>query len=127
MTSNNQSDKYNVLVVEDEQISLEMLQRILETNEKINTFTAKTGKQALELFHKHRIDCTLLDVGLPKMNGIEVLEKIKEINPYAKVIMQTSSSDKETVKQSILLGAASYIVKPYEPEKILETLDDLLL
>ena len=122
----NVDKKYNVLVVEDESVSLEMLCMILDTTDKINCIQAKSGKEAIELYKTNSIDCTFLDINIPAPNGIDTLKQIKTINPKAIVVMQTASNDIETVKKAIALGAASYIAKPYEPEKILESIEKLL-
>lgn len=118
--------KLHILVVEDEQISLDMLVLILESTNKVNCFKAKSGKEAISFYKNNQIDCTFLDINIPSPNGIETLKIIKSINKNAIVVMQTSSNDRETVKTAIKLGATSYIVKPYEPDKIFNALNKVL-
>lgn len=127
MLKQKRASKLNILVVEDEQVSLDMLLLILASSDKIKGIPAKSGKEAIELYEKNRIDCTFLDIDIPAPDGIETLKKIREMDNEAIVVMQTARGDAATVKKTIELGASGYIVKPYEPEKIFDVLNKLFV
>ncbi|WP_168204242.1 response regulator [Aliikangiella coralliicola] len=121
----NIAKKINALVVEDDEESLEMLTLILETTDVINCIPVKSGKEAIELYRKHKLHIVFLDIEIPAPDGLETLKQIKEINKDAKVVMVTGSSDVSTVKKAIGLGASGYVVKPFEPEQILNAIKKL--
>lgn len=62
------------------------------------------------------VDVCVLDIGMPGMDGIEVLHKIKEKNPALKVIMLSALSQENIVKQALQLGADSFVVKPFQAQ-----------
>ncbi len=119
------SKKLNALVVEDDRDSLEILVHILNDTGIIQCESARTGKQAIEYFNSHKPHITFLDIDIPAPNGIETLKMIKQSNKSAKVVMVTGCSDITTVRQAISLGAFGYVVKPFEPEKIISVLKKL--
>ena len=117
--------KLKALVVEDDIDSLEILLHILDGTGIIETESARTGEQAIEYYKKEMPNITFLDIDIPAPDGIETLKAIKKIDPIAKVVMVTGSSDIETVKKAVSLGAYGYVVKPFVPEKILNILKKL--
>ena len=113
-SKNNSSPIYKVLVVDDTIEHLFFLSNILEHN-KITTFHASNGKNALEFAQKENLDLILLDVSMPEMNGFEVCRILKE-NPITKevpVIFITARDDKDYVIRGLEAGAVDYIIKPY--------------
>lgn len=108
----------NILVVEDGQSQREMLSGFLK-NEGFTVSEAKEGNEALSLVKKNFFDLVLLDYKMPGMNGIEVLEEIKSINPEIDAIMMTAYGTVETAVKAMKLGAADYITKPIELEELL--------
>jgi len=117
--------KLQALVVEDDLDSMEILTSILGSTKIIECETARTGKQAIEYFNNHKPDVTFLDIDIPAPNGIDTLREIKKVDQSAKVVMVTGCSEIETVKKAIQLGAFSYIVKPFVPEKIISVIKKL--
>ncbi len=112
-------------MVEDDLDALEILTNILDSTGIINCETARTGEQAVEYFSKNTPHITFLDIDIPAPNGLETLKIIREKNPTARVVMVTGSSDIETVKKAVALGAYGYVVKPFVPAKILSVLKRL--
>jgi diguanylate cyclase (GGDEF)-like protein len=99
--------------VDDEKLNLAVLHRILSPEYTI--FTAKSGKDALELAVQNTPDLILLDVIMPDMNGFDVLAKLKE-NPATReipVIFITGLQSEENEEKGFLLGAVDYITKPF--------------
>ena len=125
LVGDNVINKLNALVVEDDLDALEILTNILEATGIINCETARTGDQAVEYFKENKPHITFLDIDIPAPNGLETLKIIRESNPKAKVVMVTGSSDIETVKKAVALGAYGYVVKPFVPAKILTVLKKL--
>jgi two-component system chemotaxis response regulator CheY len=80
---------------------------------------AVDGVEALEMFESLKPDLVTLDIVMPKMRGIEVLEQIMSTKPEAKIIMASSVSDARTVMHCLKMGAKQYIVKPYDEGKIM--------
>ena len=80
---------------------------------------AGDGEEALEQFEKLRPDLVTLDIVMPKMRGIEALEKLMALHPDSKVVMASSVSDARTVMHCLKMGAKQYITKPYDTDKVM--------
>ncbi len=81
------------------------------------------GRDALELFLKHKPDFIFIDVMMPVMNGIEALKAIKENEPNAKVIMVTADNSTNTIKELEKLNARAIIFKPFKIEDIINIIE----
>ncbi|WP_280771071.1 response regulator [Salipaludibacillus daqingensis] len=84
---------------------------------------AENGQKAVELFDEHRPDLVTMDITMPEMNGIEALEKIKAIDPKAKVLMCSAMGQQNMVVDAIQKGAIDFIVKPFDEHRIKEALE----
>ncbi len=87
---------------------------------------ASNGIEALAKYHKLEPDLVTLDIAMPQMNGLDCLKRLIAKYPEAKVLMISSLSKKESVVLSLKYGAKSYILKPIEPKKLVETIDAIL-
>ncbi|GEL08445.1 response regulator [Salisediminibacterium halotolerans] len=87
---------------------------------------AENGAQAIELYNEHQPDLVTMDITMPEMNGIEALEKIKETDPSAKIVMCSAMGQQNMVVDAIQKGAADFIVKPFDENRIKEALDKAL-
>ena len=89
---------------------------------------AGDGLEALELLDQEPYDAIILDVNMPRMNGLEFLEKRLEIDTIADipVIMLTTEGQDEDRDKAISLGATAYIIKPFKPSQLLELLEEFL-
>lgn len=112
---------YKVLLVDDSLFVKKQLAKILTAEGFEILDTASHGKEAVEKYQSRgaEIDLVTMDVTMPGMDGVTALEKIMTMDREARVIMVTALGKQELVKKSIILGAAGYIVKPLEPEKVL--------
>jgi len=106
-----------ILVVDDEKLLRWSLEQNL-TKEGHEVLTAEKGRKAIDTFREERPDVTLLDIHLPDISGLKVLEEIKAIDPDAIVIMITAYGDIETAVKSIKSGAYDFIEKPFNMEKL---------
>ncbi len=107
-------EKKTILAVDDEIHILELLKYNLETN-GYYVITVETGEEALELLMNEKIDAVLLDLMLPKMDGLEVLRRIRAIEKIKKipVILLTAKSDEFDKVLGLETGADDYIAKPF--------------
>lgn len=111
-----------LLIVDDETDVREFAKNFF-TRRRIECFTASGGNEAISVFKANQPHLTLLDIRMEDMNGIDVLEEIKKINPLAKVIMVTGDEAEDTVNRAKELGAIGYIHKPL----VLEELEKIVL
>ncbi len=106
-----------ILIIDDEQIIRDRLKSLLELD-KYNTFTAEDGIRGLVLFDKERPDVVLVDIKMPKMDGIEVLKRIKEKSTDSEVIVITGHGGVDTAIEALKEGAFGYIQKPVEFDEL---------
>jgi len=118
--SNSQS--LNILVVEDGQSQREMLRDFLKEKGH-DVSEAGQGEAALDLVGQRYFDLLLADYKMPGMNGMELLSRVKQINPEIEVIMMTAYGTVETAVAAMKAGAADYITKPIELDELLILID----
>ena len=111
-----------ILVVDDEQDVCDMLEKFLKIK-GYEVSTALSGEDALALVKKEKPHIVLLDIRMPEMDGLECLERIKEIDKEIGVIMITALKQEEVGKKAMELGAYDYITKPLS----LQYLQDCLM
>lgn len=112
------SEQTNVLVVDDNEGLLETFSLILKRR-GYNVETAEDGVAALEKFKKSRFDVTLMDIVMPRMNGVETFRKLREIDPGAKVVLMTAYYDDEEIKSALVEGAYKALSKPVDIAQLL--------
>jgi len=112
-----ESQRLSILIVDDEEDILNILKLIL-TKEGYQVDTALDGKQALQLFRKKSYDIVLTDLRMPEMDGMELLERIKEIRPETEVLIMTAYASVDSAVLAMKKGAADYIVKPFLNEDV---------
>lgn len=89
------------------------------TYEDFDVDLAEDGDVALEKIKNNQYDIVLLDVKMPKMDGLTVLKEMKKNNRLPNVIMLSAVNDVPTALECVKLGAKDYVSKPYEPEELL--------
>ena len=105
-----------ILIVDDEEIVIRSCLRILAADD-YEVDTSRDGLDALRKVHEKNYDVLILDIKMPKMDGMEVLQRVKEAKPDIDVIMITGLHDIETAVQAMKMGAFDYLPKPFEPEE----------
>jgi len=115
----------NILIVDDDKDMQMILSDTLEL-EGYKTSVAGDGKEAIEEITSDSPGLILLDVKLPGMSGLELLEKIKKINKQSVVIMLTGYGDIKDAVQAIKLGAFDYVTKPFKDEEIIANIKNAL-
>jgi two-component system nitrogen regulation response regulator NtrX len=107
---------HNILIVDDESTIRQSLQGVLE-DEGYQISLAESGEQCLEILRKHAFDLALLDVWLPGMDGLETLEKIREMENAPEIIMISGHGTIETAVRATKLGAYDFLEKPLSIDK----------
>ena len=102
----------SVLIVDDESDVRELLSKFLRRR-GYEVDTASDGASAIESIRGKRPDIVLLDIRLPTMDGLSVLEKLRDEADEVAVITMSGSADEETARRSLELGAADFITKPF--------------
>ncbi len=118
---------YNVLIVEDHALIRFGLKTAFESKDFIgNIFESSSGEEALNIVKKEHIDCVIMDLGLPNMNGIETTKEIKNINNDIKIIILTSHNSQSEVLESIKAGARAYCSKDINPDRLADIILSVL-
>ncbi len=107
---------YSIFIIDDEETLRQGLNMALETDYHVASFS--DAESAVKAIIDNPPDLILLDIGLPEMNGIEALEKIKRLHPHIAVIMITAYEDIDTVISAMKLGAYDYVVKPIQMDSL---------
>ena len=103
----------NVLIIDDEEVIRKSVSRAL-AEKGMKSVTASNGPKALEILKEKQFDLILLDIKMPEMDGVSVLKEIKSNYPSLRVIMITGYPTIDTAVNCIKLGAADYLVKPFQ-------------
>ena len=115
---------YNVLIVDDDPMVAMINERYISRSESLRVIgKCGSGQEALELLEKKSADLVILDVYMPKMNGIETLREIRSRNIPVSVIMVTAANDLDTFEAATRLGAIDYLVKPFDYQRFKLALD----
>ncbi len=117
-------ERNKILIVDDEKNVQELIAQLLKDDYLIST--AKTGEEAIEKVKEEKIDLVLLDINLPKMNGIDLLSEIKKFNWQIPVIIVSGISNIRTVVQTMRLGSYYYFDKPFAPEELINIIKEAL-
>jgi len=107
-----------ILIVDDEKNYLTILSAILE-DEGFEVLTAPGGSEALEVHKSSELDLILTDMKMPKMDGIELLENIKDTDPDLPVIMMTAHGTVDKAVEAMQKGAYTYVLKPFDNERLI--------
>ncbi len=119
-------DKHKLLIVDDSSVIRKVIEKFLTTYNTEVVGTAADGKEALQLFNELNPDIVTLDITMPEIDGLTVLEEMLKINPDVKVMVITALSDKPTGIRAIKLGAKSFVGKPFTEEKIKEAFEKMM-
>lgn len=109
------------MYVEDETAVIEVMKDVLQLSVK-ELYIAEDGITAYELYTKHKPDVMLVDINIPKLNGLDLIEKIRQKDQNVKVILLTAYSDKELLLKATELKLTKYLVKPLVLEEFNEAM-----
>lgn len=115
-----------VLIVDDAAFMRMMLKDILSKNGFEVVGEAENGKIAAQMYSELKPDVVTMDITMPEMDGIAAVKEIKGADPSAKVVMVSAMGQQAMVIEAIRAGAADFIVKPFQPDRVLEALGKAL-
>lgn len=117
----------HVLIVEDDPMVSQLNKRYIESLDAFKVIgEAANGLEALEFCSKKDIDLIILDVYMPKLNGIKFFKEMRKRDIVADVILVTASKEIDTVEEVLKMGAFDYLVKPFEYERLKKSLANYL-
>ncbi len=107
----------SILIIDDEQATLDMLSMLLEAY-GYSVLTASNGETGVQTYDKNRPDIVLTDIKMPGMDGIQVLQKIKEIDTNSEVVVITGHGDMDLAIQALNLNATDFVNKPVQRDAL---------
>jgi two-component system chemotaxis response regulator CheY len=115
-----------IMVSDDSTFMRMMLKKLFTENGHEVVAEAVDGMEAVQLHRQHRPDLTTMDITMPKIEGIEAVRMIHEEEPLARIIMVTAIGQRGVITEAIKAGASDFIVKPFEPAKVIEIVNKVL-
>ncbi|OPY70331.1 MAG: Transcriptional regulatory protein ZraR [Syntrophorhabdaceae bacterium PtaU1.Bin034] len=115
-------DKFSVLIVDDEDSIRDRCVQLLQ-KKNYHVQGANDGEKALFLVKKHDFSLVIADIRMPGINGMELLERIKEIRPHTEVVMITGYGTVDGAVEAMKLGAYDYITKPFDVDRLLKVVE----
>lgn len=116
---------FNILVVEDDKNTRMLISTILETN-GYQTFLAGDGEEALTLLDQQHIDLMIADIMMPKLNGYDLTQQLRDSGYLLPILMVTAKQLPENKRQGFLVGTDDYMTKPFDEEELLLRIKALL-
>ena len=115
-----------ILVTDDALFMRVSLKRILESNGYEGVLEAANGQEAVDSYDLHHPDLVLMDITMPVMDGIAATRAIKSKHQDAKVIICSAMGQKNMILEAIQAGAKDFIVKPFQPDRVLESIKKII-
>lgn len=115
-----------IMIVDDAAFMRMMIKENLKKVGFSDFVEAANGEEAVTFFTDSRPDLTLLDITMPVKDGLAALQEIRETDPEAKIVMCSAMGQEGMVIEAVKLGALDFIVKPFKPERLLQTVKNLL-
>jgi len=119
--NNQKNTDFPILFVDDDPITLKFAQAFLQG---WNVIYANSGEKALEIVKEKNIQIMVTDIKMPKMDGLTLLKKIKEINGTIQVIVITQTSEMDNLITALATGANDFLIKPMDKSSLEEALDN---
>jgi putative nucleotidyltransferase with HDIG domain len=118
-----------ILIVDDEPKNLDVLTRILHKAGYTNTFATTDPLEGLSLYAELDPDLLLLDLNMPKLDGVAVMERLKQVTPrhgYLSVLVLTGDTSRQAQRRALAMGAKDFLTKPFEITEVLLRINNLL-
>ena len=115
-----------IMIVDDAAFMRMMIKENLKKAGFSDFIEASNGEEAVTLFIDAQPDLTLLDITMPVKDGLIALQEIREKDPGAKIVMCSAMGQEGMVIEAVKLGALDFIVKPFKPERLLQTVKNVL-
>ena len=111
-----------VLIVDDHPVVRTGLRRLLAAESSTEVWEATSGKEALSTFKRQPADLVILDLNLPDIGGLEIIARLKIVDPDVRILVLSMHDDHIHVTRALQAGAAGYVSKTIPPEKLLEAI-----
>lgn len=115
-----------ILIVDDAAFMRMMIKDTLSKNGYTELFEASDGAQAVDHYRELKPDLVIMDITMPNKDGIEALREIRAEDPSSKIVMCSAMGQEAMVVEAIRLGALDFIVKPFKPDRIVQTVQKIL-
>jgi len=115
-----------IMLVDDAAFMRMMIKDTLKKNGFTEIFEAANGEEAVAGYNENHPDLVIMDITMPVMDGLQALQKIKETDPNAKIVMCSAMGQENMVLDALKLGAQDFIVKPFKPDRIMKTVTTIL-
>jgi two-component system chemotaxis response regulator CheY len=116
------SEKKRVLIVDDSEVMRELISDILEKNGFEIAGTASNGIEALDQYSKLKPNMVTMDIVMPREHGIDAVKKIIDLDNSARIIVISGLYQKSLVVDALEAGACDYLIKPFEPNELVDAL-----
>lgn len=114
-----------ILVVDDSDF-MRIRCRQLLAGAGFQVLEASNGQEAVERYQQHRPDLVMMDITMPVLDGIAAVKEIRKLDPQAKIVMCSALGQQAMVIEAVKAGARDFIVKPFEPDRVVATVRKLL-
>jgi two-component system, chemotaxis family, chemotaxis protein CheY len=114
-----------VMVVDDAAFMRLRACKVLQENGH-ETVQAENGLEAVKQYAEHRPDAVLMDITMPEMDGLAALKEIRKMDPNARIAMVTAMGQQAIVMEALKAGAKDFVLKPFQPDRVLNALQKLL-
>ncbi len=115
-----------VLITDDALFMRVTLKNILEKGGYEVAGEASNGRESVEMYQQVKPDLVTMDITMPELDGISAVREIKKSDPNANIIMCTAMGQKQMVLEAVAAGAKDFIVKPFQPDKVIEALQKII-
>ena len=115
-----------IMIVDDAAFMRKRIRNILVKEGYEVVAESSNGREAVENYQEFKPELVTMDITMPEMDGIAALKEIRALDPDAKVVMCTAMGQKNMVVEAIQAGAKDFIVKPFQPDRVVEALQKLL-
>lgn len=116
----------NILIVDDAAFMRMTIRKMLEPNGHTVVGEAGTGLEGVEQYKKRKPDVALFDLTMPEMDGMSAIKQIKEYDPNARIVVCTALGQQTKIAEAIENGAADFIVKPFEVDRLLAAIEKVM-
>lgn len=117
---------YRVMIVEDNTLMRKSIAKILTQHSYDIVCEVTNGEDALLRYQIARPDVVIMDINLPKKSGMEAIKEIIALDPMAKIVVCTVMDQQSRIVEAVRYGARGYIVKPFKPKDLLDSIKNVL-
>jgi two-component system chemotaxis response regulator CheY len=114
-----------IMIVDDALFMRTAIKKMVENHNYEVVGEASDGDEAVKMYKRVRPDVTTMDITMPTMSGIEAVKEIISMDKNAKFVMVSAMGQEELIREAVMNGASSFIVKPFQEDRLMEVLDGI--